>query len=173
MTQIDLACTEQTVTDSPNWLNFSIPGYGHFILCPIILEDESRGTSCSGVGDILEICSAGHAMKSWLMWYSWGYINGAPTSPLVACAAQKHFWIQTSACSGPVEHAQQYAKVRWVPRVPLNRTSSSALSSHAQHKMLQYNTLPYKTKCSRQNVWTQTERPHNAPILTMQHNNSY
>lgn len=75
-----------------------------------------------------------------------GDINGAPpTSPLVACAAQRHFWIQTSACSGPVEHAQQYAKVRWVPRVPLNGTSSSALSSHAQHKMLQYNTTPYKT----------------------------
>lgn len=75
--------------------------------------------------------------------------NGAPpTSPLVACAAQRHFWIQTSACSGPVEHAQQYAKVTWVPRVPLNGTSSSALSSHAQHKMLQYNTMPSKNKCS-------------------------
>lgn len=69
-----------------------------------------------------------------------------PTSPLVVHAAQWHFWIQTSACSQSVEHAQQYAKVRWVPRVPLNGNSSTALSSHVQHKILQYNTKPYKTK---------------------------
>lgn len=56
-------------------------------------------------------------------------LMGLPTSRLLACAAQRHFWIQTSACLEPVEHAQLCAKVRWVPRVPLNGTPSSAPSS--------------------------------------------
>lgn len=77
-----------------------------------------------------------------------GLLMEPPTSPLVACTAQRHFWIQTSACSGPVEHVQQYAKVRWVPRVPLNGTSSSALSSHVQHITWQYNTMLFKTQCT-------------------------
>ena len=125
-------------------------GYGLLILCPLILEDESHLSS---------MCSSwyGHYTRNLIHGFSFGVLTDTiqlgllmepPTSPLVACAAQRHFWIQTSACSGPVEHAQQYAKVRWVPRVPLNGTSSSALSSHAQHKMLQCNTMLFKTQCT-------------------------
>lgn len=125
-------------------------GYGFLILCPFIFEDKCHFSS---------ICSSWYGCynRNMIHGFSFGVLTDAiqlgllmesPTSPLVACTAQRHFWIQTSACSGPVEHAQQYAKVRWVPRVPLNRTSSSALSSHAQHKMLQYNTKLFKTQCT-------------------------
>lgn len=60
------------------------------------------------------------------LWRSRHLSSGVPRHRLrSAQKAQKHFWIQTSACWWPVERAQQYAKVRWVPRVLLNRTSSS------------------------------------------------
>lgn len=45
-----------------------------------------------------------------------------------------------------MEQVQQCARVRWVPRVLLNGTTSSARSSHAQHKTLLFNTTAYKTK---------------------------
>lgn len=117
------------------WLNtFNIPSYsfGGWIWRLFLLYsrrytwDVHCGWSldwCDAVGDVLM------ELPPLLRW------------PVLA---QKHFWIQTSACSGPVEHAQQYAKVRWVPRVLLNRTSSSALPSCAQHKTLQYNARPYE-----------------------------
>lgn len=115
MIPIDLACTEHTLTNNLN----------HIRIMYIYHYVQLR----SGI-NLHTLCFCGFLSLCNILGNTVRYWNFHPS--LLARVAQKHLWNPTSACLQLVGRAQQHAKVRWVPRVPLNRTPSCAPSTHAQ-----------------------------------------